>query len=209
MYSDFNISEFTQQLQNNCSKIQYKRVEKNDIITTYVINRNQVYILKKGSADLIRYDKNGNKTILETFNTNEIFGEVFFPVKTNNELFAIAKETCEVVYFTYDDILTKCMKNCKFHEILNTNLLKLILDKMVKQNIRIEILTKRSIREKLKTYFSILSQNGIKKSFKIPFSYTDLADYLSIDRSAMMRELKLLQQDGSIKKDGSNITLNY
>lgn len=209
MCSDFSIYEFTQQLQNNCSKIQIKEIKKNDIITNYIKNRNQICILKKGIADLVRYDKNGNKTIIETFKQNDVFGEIFFPIKTNNELFVLAKEKCEIVYFIYDDILTKCTKNCKFHEILNTNLLKLVLDKIIKQNIRIELLTKRSIREKLKAYFSFLTLGGSKKSFTIPFSYTDLADYLSIDRSAMTRELKSLQQEGAITRDGNKITLNY
>lgn len=209
MYSNFNIYEFTQQLQNNCSKIQIKETKKNEIIINYIKNRNKICILKKGIADLVRYDKNGNKTIIETFKQNDVFGEIFFPIKTNNELFVLAKEKCEIVYFIYDDILTKCTKNCKFHEILNTNLLELFLDKIIKQNIRIELLTKRSIREKLKAYFSFLTLGGSKKSFTIPFSYTDLADYLSIDRSAMTRELKLLQQEGAITRDGNKITLNY
>lgn len=209
MYSNFNIYEFTQQLQNNCSKIQIKETKKNEIIINYIKNRNKICILKKGIADLVRYDKNGNKTIIETFKQNDVFGEIFFPIKTNNELFVLAKEKCEIVYFIYDHILTKCTKNCKSHEILNTNLLELFLDKIIKQNIRIELLTKRSIREKLKAYFSFLTLGGSKKSFTIPFSYTDLADYLSIDRSAMTRELKLLQQEGAITRDGNKITLNY
>ena len=47
------------------------------------------------------------------------------------------------------------------------------------------------------------------KSFILPFSLTDLADYLSVDRSAMMRELKLLRDEGFIEKNGNKITLKY
>ena len=47
------------------------------------------------------------------------------------------------------------------------------------------------------------------KSFTIPYNYTDLADFLSVDRSAMMREIKLLIDDGFVKKDGNKITLLY
>ena len=66
MFNDFDILEFTKQLQNCCSKAQTKKYDKNDIITTYIKNRKQICILKSGSADLIRYDVNGNKTIVET-----------------------------------------------------------------------------------------------------------------------------------------------
>ena len=207
MCCDFNIKEFTKQLQNSCTKIQIKKVEKNNTITTYIKNTNQIYILASGKADLIKYDVNGNKTIIETLNENDIFGEVFFPITSNNELFVVAKENCEVISFTFDDIIKKCSRTCKFHEMLKTSLLNLIINKIVTQNIRIELLTKRSIREKLKSYFSSLSNNFSIKTFSIPISYTDLADYLSIDRSAMMRELKALQDDNIILRKGNKITL--
>ena len=77
------------------------------------------------------------------------------------------------------------------------------------QNIRIELLTKRSIREKLQTYFTTLTKAGMNRTFYIPLSYTDLADYLSVDRSAMMRELKSLQEEGFISRDGNKVTLKY
>jgi CRP-like cAMP-binding protein len=207
LYSDFNIKEFT--LQNSCTKAQTKKFDKNDTITTYIKNRNQICILKSGLADLVRYDINGNKTIVETLKENDVFGEIFFPVKTNNELFVVAREKCEVVYFIYDDITTKCTRGCKFHDILNSNLLNLVLNKTIDQNIRIELLTKRSIREKLQSYFANLTKGGMSRTFFIPISYTDLADYLSVDRSAMMRELKSLQEEGFITREGNKIILKY
>ena len=200
MYSDFNIHEFTQQLQNSCAKAQTKIFQKGDTITSYIKNRNQVCILKTGLADLVRYDVNGNKTIVETLKEGEVFGEIFFPVTTNNELFVIAKTKCEVVYFIYDEIQEKCTRGCKCHEILNSALLKLVIKKTMAQNIRIELLTKRSIREKLQTYFTTLTKAGMNRTFYIPLSYTDLADYLSVDRSAMMREIKNLIDEGFISK---------
>lgn len=200
MYSDLNISEFTQQLQNTNLDFQTKQIKKNDIITTYIKNRNQICILKKGNADIIRYDKNGNKTIIETLKTNDIFGEVFFPIKTNSELFVIAKTNCEVIFFLYNDIL-------KYSNTLNNIFLNLFLNRTIKQNIRIELLTKRSTKEKLLSYFSFLSIEYNKKDFTLPLSYTDLADYLCIDRSAMMREIQHLQKENIIIKNGYNIKL--
>lgn len=200
MYKDLNILEFTQQLQNSNLDFQIKSIKKNDTITTYIKNRNQICILKKGNADIIRYDKNGNKTIIESLKANDIFGEVFFPIKTNSELFVIAKTNCEVIFFSYNDIL-------KSDNTINTNLLDLFLNRTIKQNIRIELLTKRSIKEKLLSYFSFLSIEYNKKIFTLPLSYTDLADYLCVDRSAMMREIQHLQKENLIIKNGYNIEL--
>ncbi len=112
-------------------------------------------------------------------------------------------------YYIYDDIHTKCKNNCKFHQILSETLPELILAKVTDLNMRIELLTKRSTRDKLLGYFTFLSTRTLSKTFELPFSLTDLADYLSVDRSAMMRELKLLKEDGFIDKNKNKITLLY
>ena len=193
----------------NCSKIQKKHFSKGNIITTYIQKRRQICILLSGKADLIRYELNGNKDIVDHFNQNDIFGEAFYPVNNNNELFVVATENSEVLLFLYDDINFKCKTNCKFHSTLSSNLLELVLNNAVHQNTRIEILSKRTIREKLLTYFSILSSKGFNKNISLPFSLTSLADYLSVDRSAMMREIKSLIDEGFILKKGTKIKLLY
>lgn len=207
--SEFNIESFINRFQAECSKIQIKNFAKNETITTYIEKRNQICILIDGKADLVRYDLNGTKTIIGHFEKNNVFGELFYPTNTNNELFVLAKEDCRVLFFMYDDILTKCKKNCPFHQELSIGLTKLILNELVDLNTRIELLTKRNIRDKLVSYFNLLSSKTLYKTITLPFSYTDLADYLSIDRSAMSRELKYLEEENFIKRNGKKITLLY
>ena len=209
MNSNFNIENFLKDFSCNCKNVQKKSFKKNQTITTYIQKRNQVCILLSGEADLVRYDLNGDKSIIDHFNKNAVFGEAFYIVTTNNELSVEAKKNCEVLFFIYDNIYHKCRNNCKFHQILSANFSNLILNKVMDLNTRIEILTKRTIREKLRGYFNILSTRSLSKTFTLPFSLTDLADFLSVDRSAMMRELKSLKDEGFIKKNGNKITLLY
>lgn len=208
-FINLDIEDFIKNFKDNCSRIQIKHFDKNEVITSYIKKRNQFCILVNGNADLVRYDLSGNRTIVEHFSKNDIFGEVFYVVTTNNELFVEAKEKCEVLFYIYDDIHGKCRSNCKFHSVLAENLPELILRKVTSLNMRVELLTKRSIRDKLLGYFSMLSTRNLNKTFSLPFSLTDLADFLSVDRSAMMRELKTLREDGFIEKVGNKITLLY
>lgn len=204
-----NIEVFLKDFCLNCKSVQKKSFRKNQTITTYIQKRNQVCIILNGEADLVRYDSNGDKSIIEHFTKNDLFGEAFYIVTTNNELSVEAKKNCEVLFFIYDNIHQKCRNNCKFHQTLSENFSNLVLNKVMDLNTRVEILTKRTIREKLRGYFNILSTRNLSKTFSIPFSLTDLADYLSVDRSAMMRELKSLRDEGFIKKNGNKITLLY
>lgn len=205
----FNIENFIADFEKNCTNIQKKHFNKGQVITSYIEKRNQFCILVSGNADLVRYDLNGNRTIIEHFSKNNIFGEVFYTVTTNNELLVEAREKCTVIIYSYNNIHTKCRNNCKFHQILAENLPELILQKVTDLNMRVELLTKRSTRDKLLSYFTLISTRKLSKSFVLPFTLTDLADYLSVDRSAMMREMKLLKEDGLIQKNGNTITLLY
>ncbi len=209
MDTNFDKKNFIKIFKHDCNRVQTKKFIKGETVTTYIEKRNQICIVLSGEVDLIRYDFNGNKTIIGHFVDDDIFGEVFFPANTNNELFAIARKNSEILFFTYDTLFTKCRRNCDFHKTLTSSLSELFLSKIVELNLRIEILTKRNTRSKILSYFEILSKGSLRKTFTLPYSYTDLADFLSVDRSAMMRELKLLIDEGFIKKNGSKITLLY
>ena len=71
------ISELVKDICDNCVKMQKKAFPKGQIITTYMEKRKQICILLNGKADLIRYDLNGNRDIIERFYENDVFGEAF------------------------------------------------------------------------------------------------------------------------------------
>ena len=207
MNLDFDINEFIQSFSKECSKVQIKQFEKGEVITNYIQKRNQFCMLMEGAADLVKYDLNGNRTIIEQFTQGNAFGEIFYTINTNNEFFVEAKKHSKVLFFKYDDIKNKCRNNCKFHSTLSEKLPEIILNKVIDLNTRIELLTNRSIRDKLIGYFNTLSTRTFSKTITLDLSLTNLADYLSVDRSAMMRELKSLKEEGFIKKTGNKITL--
>ena len=209
MNTDFDKSNFFSSFSSSCCKTSTRHFLKGETITTYIEKRNQICFILKGEVDLIRYDYNGNKTIIGNFNENEIFGEALYPVQTNNELFAKAKKDCTVMFFIFTNLLHKCKQNCPFHKELYQNFSLLLMDTIIKQNTKIELLTKKNIRDKLLSFFDIQAGKKLSRTFTMPFSMTDLADYLSIDRSAMMRELSHLKEDGIIEKKGSKITMLY
>lgn len=192
----------------NCFNANVIAFKKERTIISNVGNINTIGIIIKGNANLIRYDYDGNRTILEKLNIGDLFGEIFSPANSS-ELSVIATSECEVLFIKYNCLINKCQKNCTCHSLLINNMLQLLSNKIISMNEKIEILTKRTIREKLLEYFNILARKENKKTFIIPFSYTELADYLAIDRSAMMREIKNLKDEGFIKTNKKRITLCF
>ena len=86
-------------------------------------------------------------------------------------------------------------------------MLKLMNDKAQALSRRVDVLSRRSIREKLLCYFRQLAEQAGSEEFTLPFSLSTLADYIATDRSAMMRELKRLRTEGIIRSDGRRFTL--
>ena len=191
-----------------CSKSQIKEFNKGETITTYLVNRNQFCILISGSADLVRYDINGNRIVTERFSTNSIFGEIFYDITTNSEFIVEAKEKCTVLLFSFDDINVKCKQNCSFHKTLVNSMTNLIISKIIDLTSRVDLLSRRTTRDKLLGYFGMLSKK-YGKTFTLPFSITELANYLAVDRSSMSRELSYLKSENFIKQDRNKITLLY
>lgn len=207
MKRNFNVNNFISRLEQNCKLCIVKEFEANEIITTFLLRRNQFCILVEGEAQLITYDKEGNKKILYYYKKNDIFGEALFKIYVDRELFVLAKKKCKILFYPYDSAENCSETSCSFHVEILRNLPDLILHSIAEQNFRMVLLTNKGVREKLCTYFNVLSIENNSKTFDLPFSLTDLSDYLMIDRSAMMREIKRMKDDKIIKKIKNRITL--
>lgn len=207
MKRNFDVEDFINKLKNHCELSEIKEFQAGEVITTFLVRRNQFCILLEGEAQLITYDKDGNKKFLYYYKKNDIFGEALFKVYINRELFVLAKKKCKVLFYPYD-LAEHCSKtSCLYHIDILRNLPDLILHSIAEQNFRMILLTNKKVRDKLLTYFHSLSVENNSKTFELPFSLTDLSDYLMIERTAMMRELKKMNDEKIIKKVKNKISL--
>lgn len=180
---------------------------KDATIATNISNINLIGIILEGNANVVRYEYNGNRNITEKLNKGDLFGEIFTSDRSN-EISVIATSTCEVLFIDYNNLINNTKHSICQNKLVD-NMLQLLALKIVYMNDRIEVLTKRSTRDKLLTYFNISIRNKTTKTFTLPFSFTDLADFLSVDRSAMTREIKHLKDEGFIRINNKKITLLY
>ena len=181
--------------------------EKNELVLKKVKNNNFIGIIIYGLIQIIKTDYNGNRIIIEELEENEIFGSKISSLN-NAEYSIITKEDTKIIIFDYYQILNKNSKSKYYNQFIK-NLLEIIVNSINEKNNRIEILTKKTIRNKLLEYFRIVSSKNNSKNIYLPFTFTDLADFLAIDRSAMSRELKYLKEEGFIEIKNKRITLLY
>ena len=179
--------------------------KKNNIILSSVKQDNIICLLVSGHLQIIKTDYNGNRTIIEDLKENSVFGSITSSI-SNNEYDIITKEDSKIIIIDFNEIINYNESNTNYFNQFLKNLLSIMSDKIKKNNDRIEILTNKTIRDKLLSYFKL---NVTNKIVNLPFTLTDLADYLAINRSAMQRELKNLKEEGFIEIKNKKIKLLY
>lgn len=176
--------------------------KKEHIIVSNLVDDDLIGVIISGKASIINYDYLGNRDIIDNLEYDDVFGKPFF--KMNSDVSIIATTTCEVLFIDYH-LLTS---NSSKYDKINYNINRLLTSKIYSLYEKLEILSKRSTREKLLSYFNNLSKKYRKKTFNLPTTYIELADYLSVDRSAMMREIKKLKDEKIISINKKKITIN-
>lgn len=187
-----------------CLNSEEKKYKKGDIIMRFSTLSENIGIMYDGLAYLMSVNTDGEKSIIEYYEPENIFGNRLSPDTNENLYYLIAKKNCTVNFFKYDSVIAQCKKNCQNHLKFINNI---IYSTSAKSRLHINILSQRKIRNKLLMYFDFISQENDSNTIKLPLPLSDLADYLAVDRSAMMRELKKMNEENIISSKGTKITI--
>ena len=180
--------------------------KKNESVLNNYRKENIIGIVEKGNIQLIK-DNDTGTNILKEYRENDVFTTNVDLDELDMNL--ISKEDSTVILIDYDYIIENLNNEKKYFNDFIKNLFVIYNDLIIELNERIEILSKKSIRSKLLTYFNIRYNQKKSKYIYLPYNYKDLAEYLAIDRTAMTREMKYLKEDGFIETKGKRITLLY
>lgn len=181
-------------------------IPKNNTILSTISNDNIIGIIKEGCIQIIKTDDNGNQIIIDELKNGEVFGSYIAFFK-NNEYSIQTKEDSKIIIIDYDILMNFNQNTKEYYNQFIKNLLTIIMSDMKETTERLEILTRKTIRNRLLEYFNISLKNSGTKHIYLPFNFTDLAHYLAVDRSAMMRELKYMKEERIIEIKGKRITL--
>ncbi|MDO4286189.1 MAG: Crp/Fnr family transcriptional regulator [Eubacteriales bacterium] len=165
-------------------------------------------IILKGELHIFREDFWGNQMILADFQPGDLFAEVFACLPDcSADVSARAVLPSEILYLDMQRLLVSCPNTCRFHTRLIQNFVTALARKNRILNRKIHHLTQRSIRSKLLSYLSEQRALTGKTTFSIPYNRQQLADYLSIDRSALSAELGRLRDEGILSFHKNTFTL--
>jgi CRP-like cAMP-binding protein len=182
--------------------------EKNDFIFLAGEAVSSVGLVLSGSVNVIKEDFWGSRSIIAKLHSGELFAESFSCAKVKAiPVSVVAAEKCEVMLIKYPGIVRTCVSSCQFHNTLIQNMLNITASKNIKLTQKIEYMTKKTTKEKLLAYLSARALEAGGSSFDIPFNRQELADYLSVDRSAMSNVLCKMRDEGLLKFNKNHFEL--
>ena len=168
----------------------------------------RLMMLVKGELHIQRDDYWGNRSIISMVGVGEMFGEAYAAPESGplmNDVLAV--EDSAVIFLDIGKLLTVCPNGCKFHAMAVKNLFFVISEKNRKLVRKLGYMSHRTTREKLIAYLSEEAKRQNSGAFSIPFNRQQLADFLSVDRSAMSNELCKLRDEGLIEFEKNRFRL--
>ena len=182
-----------------CIGYHIRSYSKGEIIAFEAEIIDHVGVVLKGKVDMLKEDLWGNRTMLVRVGRNEVFGETFACGEDalSTVTFAAAEDT-QVLFLSFCRVMHTCTHACVFHQTLIENMVRIIARKNRELMRKVEVVSKKSLREKILAYLSIQAQQQNGKIFDIPLGRMELAEYLCADRSALTRELAKMREEGII-----------
>ena len=155
-------------------------------------------LLMTGSVRVSKNDEEGNTIILSDVFAPSFLGEIgvlsgleHFPVTVK------ALSDCDVLFLDKNKATTMCSCACMLHAHLISNMLHILARKALMLDQKVEVLTRKTIREKILRCFDMYK--GKEKKFTIPFSREEMAQFLCVNRTALSDELSKMRDEGLIK----------
>ena len=192
----------------NCLGARLKSYKKGEYALRQGEHLSDIIVLVEGNLHIQKDDYWGNRSILGQISVGELFGEAYIAPESSallNDVVAVEDST--IILFDVKRIITTCPSACRFHAMVVQNMFFAISEKNRRLVQKLGHMSKRSTREKLISYLSEEAKKQNTASFTIPFNRQQLADFLSVDRSAMSNELCKMRDDGLLEFDKNQFKL--
>lgn len=183
----------------NCLKPKVCSYNKNDYIVTGGDAYESLGIVLRGKATVSKDNAAGNRVVMTILKQGDIFGEIVaFSRQMTWPATVQAQEICEVLFLPREKIVGECERLCAWHRTLIRNFLRIISERAIMLNKKVEYLTIKSMRGKISTYLLEQYKKTGDKNIILPLNRNELSDFLNVSRPSMSREMCKMRDEGVI-----------
>ena len=203
----YNITPEEQQLLLRCLDPQIRKTGKGERILDSSNSLRSLCILIRGKGHEGMLDSEGRFCVLQDLTCGSVFGNVYLYPLEGLLHTVISDSACETLFLSYDRVLALCERPCVYHMQFLKNLMGLEAERNKQLALHLSIVSRPTIRARLLSYLTYLQAQSGGAQVEAPISLLRLAEYLHVDRSAMMREIRKMKEEGSMQSKGRQFRL--
>ena len=183
----------------DCLDPKIKSYRKNDFIAIAGEHCEGIGIILEGEGAVIKENAAGSRMMMVVLKPGDIFGEV--AVFASNPVWpssVMAQETTKALFIPRHKLIGECPKLCSWHRLIIQNMLKILSEKAMMLNRKVEYLALKSMRGKIGAFLLEQYQKTGKTMFELPLNRNEMADFLNVSRPSMSREMSRMKAEGII-----------
>ncbi len=162
-------------------------------------------LVLSGLVQVLTDDINGNRMIMANVTPGGTFGESLCYLKEKEpDIYILAQRQSRVLWLSPEPF--RCGCQTEFDIEMKNRFISMLAERALSMNIRIQILSRLTLRDKLTALFSAFARRD-ERTFTLPFDRGDMAAYLGVNRSALSRELSRMKSEGIIDYEKNRFTL--
>lgn len=193
-----NLTEKDLKILEEHIKIEEKTYEKGSYIFNQGDIKGDLYFLIEGSILVAKFDSNGKRSIIQTFNNKGIFGEVYAYLNEPFDFSALVQKKSKILVIKeFRNLINEFMPKSFL-----INYIDLISKKCLVLSQKNQITNQFTLRQKIANYLLIEEKNN---KVKLKQTREELADFLSTTRPSLSRELSNMAEENIIKISGKDI----
>ena len=205
LFREISVSDLEKMLE--CIDARIKTVKKDEILLLSGSKPLYMGIVLDGQLQIAREDYDGNRSLIAPVTVGDVYGETLCCAGILESPVTVTAGTdASVLLLRFSRILHTCQNSCAFHTKLVENMLGIIAGKNLFLQLRMEIISMKSVRAKVLRYFDSFSPKR-GRQFLLPFNREEMADYLCVERSALSHELSRMKKDGLIEYSKNKFVL--
>lgn len=183
----------------NCFGSRVLNYKRNDYIVSAGDAFESIGIVLKGEVTVSKENAAGNRVVMTVLKQGDIFGEmVAFSNQMQWPATVQAQDLCEIFFLPRGKIIGECDRMCQRHRMLIQNFLRIISERALMLNKKIEYMTIKSMRGKISTFLLEQYKKTGDANIMLQLNRNELADFLNVSRPSMSREMCKMRDEGII-----------
>lgn len=156
-----------------------------------------LFYLREGKIAIYNIDSNGKRFILESLDKPMVFGEIYAYLDLPFDFYGEAMVDSKIIIIRDFKKIIEASPRA-----LLVNFIDLLARKTLSLSRKNQIISSQSLRQKIS---KVLLENEVNNKVDLTMTREELADYLSVTRPSLSRELSNMVDSDLIEIDGRNI----